>query len=110
MVVDNGNKSAPSTSMKLTNKSVHKNLQNMKTSSSLRRILAGSAAALLATLSAQAVTYYWDGNDLTAGFGTATGTWAAPTIGTTTSGWSTGTGVGAVPVAASASPATGRAG
>jgi Passenger-associated-transport-repeat len=33
--------------------------------------------------------YYWDGNDNTAGFGTATGTWAAPTVGTTTNGWST---------------------
>jgi autotransporter-associated beta strand protein len=40
---------------------------------------------------------YWDGNDGAAGFGTATGTWAAPTAGTTTSGWSaSATGVTAI--------------
>jgi autotransporter-associated beta strand protein len=33
--------------------------------------------------------YYWDGNDSAAGFGTAGGTWAAPTAGTPSSGWST---------------------
>ena len=33
--------------------------------------------------------YYWDGNDITAGFGTASGTWAAPTTGSLTGGWST---------------------
>ncbi len=33
--------------------------------------------------------YYWDGNDNTSGFGTAGGIWAAPTVGTTASGWST---------------------
>jgi autotransporter-associated beta strand protein len=33
--------------------------------------------------------YYWDGNDSAAGFGTAGGIWAGPTVGTTTNGWST---------------------
>jgi fibronectin-binding autotransporter adhesin len=52
-------------------------------------ILAGSVAALFAAPSAQAATYYWDGNDNIVGFGIATGVWAAPTLGTTTWGWST---------------------
>ncbi len=38
---------------------------------------------------ASAATLYWDGNNDTAGFGSASGTWAAPTTGTTTAGWST---------------------
>ncbi len=71
-----------------TSKSM-KNSRTRKTS----RALAGSIAALLAVQaaapSAQAVIYYWDGDDLTPGFGTASGIWAAPTIGTLTSGWST---------------------
>ena len=47
--------------------------------------------------SASAATYYWDGNDITSGFGTAAGTWADPTAGLLTSGWSTSaTGVSAV--------------
>ena len=50
-------------------------------------------AALLALVavsaSAQAATYYWDNNGVTAGFGTAAGTWAAPTTGDGTQGWST---------------------
>jgi fibronectin-binding autotransporter adhesin len=54
-------------------------------------------SAVLAVLfsvnhSAFAATYYWDNNGTTAGFGTAGGTWAAPTA----SQWSTdGTGVAA---------------
>ena len=36
-----------------------------------------------------AATYYWDTNDSTAGFGTAGGTWAAPTTNNSTQGWST---------------------
>jgi fibronectin-binding autotransporter adhesin len=53
-------------------------------------------AALLAG-AAQATTYYWDGNNDVTGFGTAGGTWADPTAGTLTSGWSTSsTGVTAV--------------
>lgn len=44
--------------------------------------------AHLATVSAYAANYYWDTNGATAGFGTAGGTWAAPTPGPTT-GWST---------------------
>ena len=53
-------------------------------------ILAGPLAALLASHSAQAQsTYYWDNNGSTAGFGTAAGTWAVPTTGDATQGWST---------------------
>jgi autotransporter-associated beta strand protein len=33
-------------------------------------------------------TYYWDNDGATAGFGTAAGTWAAPTTGNATQGWS----------------------
>jgi len=44
-------------------------------------------AALLAMSSAHAATYYWDNNSNTAGYGTATGTWAAPTAGPSP-GWS----------------------
>jgi autotransporter-associated beta strand protein len=33
--------------------------------------------------------YYWDNNGTTTGFGTAAGTWAAPTTGDATQGWST---------------------
>ena len=58
-------------------------------------------AALLTHLtapSAFAATYYWDNDGATAGFGTAAGTWAVPTIGDSTQGWSTnGTG-GTLPV------------
>jgi autotransporter-associated beta strand protein len=36
-----------------------------------------------------AETYYWDSNDSTSGFGTAGGTWAAPTTNDATQGWST---------------------
>lgn len=46
-------------------------------------------AGVLATNSLNAATYHWDGNDSTAGFGSASGIWAAPTLGTATSGWST---------------------
>jgi hypothetical protein len=35
------------------------------------------------------VTYYWDTNDSSSGFGTAGGTWAAPTTNNSTQGWST---------------------
>ena len=37
------------------------------------------AALLLSATSAQAATYYWDEDQATAGFGTAAGTWEAPT-------------------------------
>ena len=49
-------------------------------------------AALLAIFAAPAAfaaTNYWDNNGSTAGFGTAAGTWADPTIGDATQGWST---------------------
>lgn len=35
--------------------------------------------------------YFWDNDGTTAGFGTAAGTWAAPTTGNATQGWSTST-------------------
>ena len=38
------------------------------------------AALLLSATSAQAGDYYWDEDQATAGFGTAAGTWAAPTV------------------------------
>ena len=53
------------------------------------------ALCLLALLASCAVcptfaaTYYWDNNGSTAGFGTAGGTWAVPTIGDASQGWST---------------------
>ncbi len=51
-----------------------------------------SAAALLlshfAAPSALALTYYWDNNGVTSGFGTAAGTWAVPTTGSAIQGWS----------------------
>ncbi|MEZ0265941.1 MAG: beta strand repeat-containing protein, partial [Phycisphaerae bacterium] len=51
----------------------------------------------LAASAAYAAPVYWDGNDGAAGFGTASGTWAAPTNGTATAGWSAdGTGATAV--------------
>jgi hypothetical protein len=55
---------------------------------SLRRfILAGSIAALLAmpTPRASAVDYYWDSDDVTAGFGSATGTWGTSAFWSTSS-------------------------
>ncbi len=44
---------------------------------------------LFAAPAAFAATYYWDNNGSTNGFGTAAGTWADPTIGDATQGWST---------------------
>lgn len=52
------------------------------------------AAAVLmhfATPSVSAIDYYWDNDGATAGFGTAAGTWAAPTTGNASQGWSTST-------------------
>ena len=46
---------------------------------------AALALTLLAAPEIHAVTYYWDTNNSTAGFGTAGGTWVAPTV----SQWST---------------------
>lgn len=46
---------------------------------------------------AGAATYYWDNDGATAGFGTASGTWAAPTTGDSTQGWSTNSGGTVVP-------------
>lgn len=51
------------------------------------------ACALVALFNAHSAkaqtTRYWDGNNSTANFGSASGTWAAPTSGTATAGWST---------------------
>lgn len=59
----------------------------------LRAFLALAACSMLPAPSAHA-QYFWDSNGATAGFGTAAGTWAAPTTGDSTQGWSTsGTGV-----------------
>jgi autotransporter-associated beta strand protein len=62
----------------------------MKAKSTLRNFLALAGSSLLAISSANAqATYYWDGNNDTTGYGTAGGTWANPTTGTLTSGWTT---------------------
>ncbi|CAA6689840.1 MULTISPECIES: autotransporter-associated beta strand repeat-containing protein [unclassified Lentimonas] len=53
------------------------------------RFVSAAAFALLGSSSAYAVDYYWDNDGTTAGFGTAAGTWAAPTTGDATQGWST---------------------
>jgi autotransporter-associated beta strand protein len=61
------------------------------------RYFSGAAALIFSAVffvssapqSVHAATYYWDSNDSTAGFGTAQGTWAAPTTNDATQGWST---------------------
>ncbi len=55
-------------------------------------VVAMSLSALFLVSGAEraaAVTYYWDSNDATNGFGTAQGTWADPTTNDATQGWST---------------------
>ncbi|MEI8293560.1 MAG: autotransporter-associated beta strand repeat-containing protein [bacterium] len=54
---------------------------------SLLRVV--SVTILIGIVPVHAATYYWDNNDATAGFGTASGTWAAPTTNNSTQGWST---------------------
>ena len=49
--------------------------------------LASAIAAMFATQAAHAITYYWDNDGTTAGYGSAGGTWASPTV----SQWSTST-------------------
>ena len=61
----------------------------MKPKSTLRYFLAIAGSSLLTVTCVSAGNLYWDSNDSAAGFGNTPGTWAAPTIGTTTSGWST---------------------
>jgi len=51
-------------------------------------LLSSITLALFAAPAAQAVTYYWDNDGTTPGFGTAAGTWAAPTTGSITQGFS----------------------
>jgi fibronectin-binding autotransporter adhesin len=60
--------------------------------------LASAIAALLAAQPAFALNYFWDNNGTTAGFGSAAGTWAAPTTGSATQGWSQNTGGTVLPV------------
>ena len=65
----------------------------------LHRALLASLLLLAVFISPglHAATYYWDTNNSTAGFGTAGGTWAAPTTNNSTQGWSTSaTGVNAM--------------
>ncbi len=57
----------------------------------------GALLACLAGRTAFAATYYWDNNGATAGFGTAGGTWAVPTTGNASQGWSTSSGGTLVP-------------
>jgi autotransporter-associated beta strand protein len=63
----------------------------MKLKSSNRFLLAAITLAGLSVAMppASAATYYWDNDGTTAGFGTAAGTWAVPTTGDATQGWST---------------------
>ena len=56
---------------------------------SLIKTIGALAVAAISTINAFAATYYWDNNGTTAGFGTAGGTWAAPTTGSSSQGWST---------------------
>ncbi len=51
-------------------------------------LMAAAIIALQFAPLAQAAIYYWDNDGTTAGFGTAAGTWAVPTTGSTTQGWS----------------------
>jgi len=55
--------------------------------------IAAVAASILGASTARAATYYWDTNGSTAGYGTASGTWTAPTV----SLWSTSNAGTAVP-------------
>ena len=57
-------------------------------SPSLPTLLATSLVLMHSPGGIKAATYYWDNNDATAGFGTASGIWAAPTTNNTTQGWS----------------------
>lgn len=61
----------------------------MKTNKKNRFLLSALASIGFAAPSAFAATYYWDNNGTGTGFGTAAGTWAAPTTGDATQGWST---------------------
>ncbi|MEI8292833.1 MAG: autotransporter-associated beta strand repeat-containing protein [bacterium] len=71
------------TSISLINKGPLKDSGSQKT-----LLLPVAAALMLGIAPVHAATYYWDNNDSTAGFGTASGTWAAPTTNDATQGWS----------------------
>jgi len=70
----------------------------MKTKTTLSAVLFLAGSSLLAASSLHAATVYWDNNGATPGFGTASGTWAAPTTGDATQGWSQDSSGTAVPV------------
>jgi len=57
-------------------------------SPSLPTLLATSLVLMHSPGGIKAATYYWDNNDATAGFGTASGIWAAPNTNNATQGWS----------------------
>jgi fibronectin-binding autotransporter adhesin len=65
------------------------NVRIQRISQGFLAAIAIAGSLVFAISSAHAATYYWDGNNDTSGFGTASGTWADPTAGTLTSGWST---------------------
>ncbi|MFN6017242.1 MAG: beta strand repeat-containing protein, partial [Verrucomicrobiota bacterium] len=50
--------------------------------------LAATAVSVLALCGTAQAQLYWDSNNSTAGFGTAGGTWAAPTTNSASQGWS----------------------
>ncbi len=62
------------------------NTRILKPAYNLAAALSVLSAFSLTTASAD--TYYWDNDGATPGFGTAAGTWAAPTTGDSTQGWS----------------------
>ena len=67
----------------------------------LATAVAFTAAAMIAVFSGPAAfagVYYWDNDGSAAGFGTAAGTWAAPTTGSATQGWSLDTAGTTLPV------------
>lgn len=74
-----------------------------------KTLLVASSAAItfiLASLSTQAATFYWDGNTSTAGFGTAGGTWSSQSVTSGAGRWvSSATGI----VSGSASQTTSTA-
>ena len=56
--------------------------------------VSGNTLNLVISSAATAGPVYWDNNGTTSGFGAAGGTWAAPTLGSDSQGWSTdGTGI-----------------
>ena len=63
--------------------------------------------ALMSVPAQGASTYYWECDGSNPGFGTAQGTWAAPTVNTSTVGWSSSTGGTTAPLTGSTTTANG---